>query len=282
MVSRRLALSSEYVDALVASDVSACALRVAMLVARLQGRNEHAWPTVEGLRARIGCDKRTVQRSIAELVRAGLLATEERRGGRTFYSALTPGVDATPGTGDAGGETARGGVSATPVVDATATGGVSIPPPQAWTPPAGGVSIHSHLTQEDDQRSLIRGTGQPTADVLSRRLESERSAFVSAFETAGKRPSPWMLGLGPTRDWLELDTWLASTANGREAETAAQLARGFARNRFAEQRGFRFRGPGGLIEGPGEFLALGGQVAPSAVEHVATSDEEFEKAMGAP
>lgn len=278
MSARRLALSSEYVDALVSSSVSACALRVALLVARMQGRNEHAWPTVEGMRARIGCDKRTVQRAVAELVRAGLLATEERRGGRTFYSTLTPGVDATPGAAVTGDEPAAAGAGAAPGVDATATGGVSIPPPQAWTPPAGGVSIHSHLTQEDDQRSLIRGTGNAPAHDLTRRVESERAAFVSSFRAGGKTPSPWMLGFG-TRDWIELDAWLTSVAAGREADTAAQLGRGFAKSSFAEQRGFRFRGPGGLIEGPGEFLSLGGQVAPSVVEHTATTDEEFEKAM---
>ena len=54
----RQALSSEFVDALVASGVSACAMRVALVVARLQGRNADAWPTMETLRARVGCDLR--------------------------------------------------------------------------------------------------------------------------------------------------------------------------------------------------------------------------------
>jgi hypothetical protein len=120
---------------------------------------------------------------------------------------------------------------------------------------------------------------EPTpSESFSRSVERIRAAFVDAWSKTGKPSAPWMGGIG-TREWSDLANWLTTIANGREADTAGQLATGFARSRFAETRGFRFRGPGGLIEGPGEFLALGGHVAPSIVEHVATNDAEFEEAL---
>lgn len=107
-----------------------------------------------------------------------------------------------------------------------------------------------------------------------------RAAFVDAFRAAGGLPPPWLLGL-TNREWPELDTWLGGAFAGLEVETAKRLGDGFARHAFARKRGYPFRGSGGLIEGPGEFLGTAGYVRPNDIKHTATSDEDFEKAMGA-
>ena len=95
----RQALSSEFVDALVASGVSACAMRVALVVARLQGRNADAWPTMETLRVRVGCDLRSVQRAVAELKSKGLLSVTEQRGKGHRFAVQTPGISVVSSAG---------------------------------------------------------------------------------------------------------------------------------------------------------------------------------------
>lgn len=143
----RQALSSEFVDALVASGVSACAMRVALVVARLQGRNADAWPTMETLRARVGCDLRSVQRAVAELKSRGLLSVTEQRGKGHRFAVQTPGVSVAPGS------------VVTPGDNAIPTPGVDATPPPAFLSPTPGISVVSSagylLLEKSDQGNQI-------------------------------------------------------------------------------------------------------------------------------
>lgn len=133
----------------------------------------------------------------------------------------------------------------------------------------------------DPEGDLAREAPPASAsDSFGRKLETIRAAFVEGFLSTGEHASPWILSLTGAH-WQDVAGWLAASTPGREPETARQLGRGFAMSKFARSRGYRFRGSGGLIEGPGEFLVLAGGVAPSAIVHTETSDEDFEKAMGA-
>lgn len=135
----------------------------------------------------------------------------------------------------------------------------------------------------EERRGDARGRARepsPPAGRFEGMVESIRASFVEAFRSTGEHSPPWSLGL-TNREWAELAQWVAANYAGAEVETAARLGTGFARSKFARSRGHRFRGPGGLIEGPGEFLALAGHVQPSEVKHTETSDEDFEKAMAA-
>src|SRR4051812_44565116 len=58
-----------------------------------QGRNDYCWPGQETLAEEMGCEVRTVQRAIAELVAAGKVEVERQKDRSNWYYV-------TPATGD--------------------------------------------------------------------------------------------------------------------------------------------------------------------------------------
>lgn len=116
------------------------------------------------------------------------------------------------------------------------------------TPPHGDLKRAADLDQVAREPSA--------ASPFHERLEWTSATFRAAFEATGEKPSPWMLGFG-TADWTDLTKWIFSTHALDARATLEALAQGFARSAFAKKRGHRFRGQGGLIDAPGEFLALG-------------------------
>lgn len=129
----RPALSSEFVDALVSAGVSACAMRVALVLARLQGRNDEAWPSNATLADRAGTDRRGVQRATAELRAAGLLVVHQHSGRGNTYSVSIPDNGAVNTSPAGGGKNDAGGA--------------------VNMSPAGDKSVVSHLFLEFDHRS---------------------------------------------------------------------------------------------------------------------------------
>jgi len=121
---------------------------------------------------------------------------------------------------------------------------------------------------------------RPSDDSFDRRSCKYLMAFATAFRATGATASPWMNGIG-TRECHELARWLESEFKDTALETAGALGSGFARSSYAKRQGYRFRGSGGLIDGPGEFLKSGmtGYVRPSEVVHDTTSDEDFRLAL---
>lgn len=186
----RQALSSEFVDALVASGVSACAMRVALVVARLQGRNADAWPTMETLRVRVGCDLRSVQRAVAELKSKGLLSVTEQRGKGHRFAVQTPGISVAPGS------------TVTPGDNAIPTPGVDATPPPAFLSPTPGISVVSSagylLLENSDQGNQIieipaREVGR--TDLVDLPLGRLLKGFQRRWESK-RLPSGQSLGAG--------------------------------------------------------------------------------------
>jgi len=123
------------------------------------------------------------------------------------------------------------------------------------------------------------GAIPPPSDIGTRAARYLK-AFSAGFKSTGEVASPWMHGFG-TSDSLRLAEWLEAEFPQTPTETAEALGKGFARNAYAKRQGFRFRGSGGLIDGPGEFLksGLSGYVRPDSIVHETTSDEDFRKAL---
>lgn len=155
----RYALSPRFLDALVGSELSACAMRVVLFVGRRQGSNTHAWPSVAAICVATNSGERTVRRALAELRDAGLLTLVERPGKGYLFSLRTPAGNGTPDDGgdpdgtdpyDRGGTPAENGTSLPPApLPGTAPLPKTAPlPVLAWTPAKTG---QPHLTQEDSQ-----------------------------------------------------------------------------------------------------------------------------------